>query len=113
MDASFQSRAEQLASEFAGQATTVDELNGLMRLMMKSGLERMLNTEMDVHLGRRSALATDEPPVSRLHLQPIRRIVATDIRRKRSKAIWVKWRSQRYVPAANYRKTPAARARFR
>ena len=62
MDASFQSRAEQLASEFAGQATTVDELNGLMRLMMKSGLERMLNTEMDVHLGRRSALATDEPP---------------------------------------------------
>ena len=62
MDASFQSRAEQLASEFAGQATTVDELNGLMGLMMKSGLERMLNTEMDVHLGRRSALATDEPP---------------------------------------------------
>lgn len=60
MDASFQSRAEQLASEFAGQATTVEELNGLMRLMMKSGLERMLNTEMDVHLGRRSALAIDE-----------------------------------------------------
>jgi len=62
MDASFQSRAEQLASEFAGQATTVEELNGLMRLMMKSGLERMLNTEMDVHLGRRPALATDETP---------------------------------------------------
>ena len=40
-------------TEFAGQATTVEELNGLMRLMMKSGLERMLNTEMDVHLGRR------------------------------------------------------------
>ena len=53
MDASFQSRAEQLAKEFAGQATTVEELNGLMRLMMKSGLERMLDTEMDVHLGRR------------------------------------------------------------
>ena len=62
MDASFQSRAEQLANEFASQATTVEELNGLIRLMMKSGLERMLNTEMDVHLGRRSALATDEPP---------------------------------------------------
>ena len=60
MDASFQSRAEELASEFAGQATTVEELNGLMRLMMKSGLERMLNTEMDVHLGRRPALATSE-----------------------------------------------------
>lgn len=53
MDASLQSRAEQLAEEFAGSATTIEELNGLMRLMMKSGLERMLNTEMDVHLGRR------------------------------------------------------------
>jgi len=60
MDASFQSRAEQLASEFAGQATTVEELNGLMQLMMKSGLEQMLNTEMDVHLGRKPSLATDE-----------------------------------------------------
>jgi transposase-like protein len=60
MDASFQSRAEQLANEFAGQATTVEELNGLMRLMMKSGLERMLDTEMDVHLGRRPSLANDE-----------------------------------------------------
>jgi transposase-like protein len=53
MDASLRSRAEQLASEMAGQATTVEDLNGLMRLMMKSALERMLNTEMDVHLGRR------------------------------------------------------------
>ena len=53
MDASLQARAEQLASEFAGQATTAEELNGLMRLMLKSALERMLNTEMDVHLGRR------------------------------------------------------------
>ena len=53
MDASLRSRAEQLASEMASQATTVEDLNGLMRLMMKSALERMLNTEMDVHLGRR------------------------------------------------------------
>lgn len=55
MDASLRSRAEQLASEMASQATTVEDLNGLMRLMMKSALERMLNTEMDVHLGRRAA----------------------------------------------------------
>ena len=55
MDAMLQSRAEQLATEFAGQATTVEELNELMRVMMKSGLERMLDTEMDVHLGRRPA----------------------------------------------------------
>lgn len=59
MDGSLRSRAEQLASEMASQATTVEDLNGLMRLMMKSALERMLNTEMDVHLGRRSAAACD------------------------------------------------------
>ena len=54
MDASLRSRAEELASEIAGQAKTAEDLNGLMRLMMKSALERMLDTEMDVHLGRRS-----------------------------------------------------------
>jgi len=54
MDASFRSRAEQLATEFAGQATTASDLNGLMRLMMKSALERMLNSELDVHLGRKT-----------------------------------------------------------
>lgn len=57
MDASLRQRAEQLASEFAGQARTAEDLNGLMRLMMKSALERMLNTELDVHLGRRAAPA--------------------------------------------------------
>src|SRR4030042_338738 len=40
MDVSLQSRAEQLANEFAGQATTVEELNQLMRLMMKCGVRR-------------------------------------------------------------------------
>jgi putative transposase len=59
MDASLRSRAEQLASEMAGQATTIEDLNGLMRLMMKSALERMLNTEMDVHLGRRPGPACE------------------------------------------------------
>jgi putative transposase len=55
MDERMQSRAEELAAEFAGSATTIQELNELMRLMMKSGLERMLDTEMDVHLGRRAS----------------------------------------------------------
>jgi transposase-like protein len=55
MDGSLRSRAEELALEFANSATTIDELNQLLRLMMKSGLERMLDTEMDVHLGRRPA----------------------------------------------------------
>ena len=58
MDVALQSRAEQLAQEFAAGASTIDDLNGLMRLMMKSALERMLNTEMDVHLGRRPSLVS-------------------------------------------------------
>src|SRR4051794_21275862 len=58
MDASLHARAEQLATEFAHQARTAEDLNGLMRLMMKSALERMLNTEMDVHLGRRPSAPT-------------------------------------------------------
>ena len=61
MDVSFQSRAEQLASEFASQARTAEDLNGLMRLMMKSALERMLNTELDVHLGRKRLSGDDQP----------------------------------------------------
>jgi putative transposase len=64
MDAVLQSRAEELAQEFAGQATTVEELNELMRLMMKRGLERMLDTEMDVHLGRRSVRPLAEAKAS-------------------------------------------------
>jgi transposase-like protein len=63
MDATLRSRAELLATEFANQATTVDDLNGLLRLMMKSALERMLNTELDVHLGRKALPAgMAEPP---------------------------------------------------
>lgn len=61
MDDSIRTRAEQLASEIAGQAKTAEDLNGLMRLMMKSALERMLNSEMDVHLGRKVRIPGDEP----------------------------------------------------
>ena len=53
MDAILTGKAEQLAREIASQATTLDELNGLLKLMMGSALERMLDTEMDVHLGRK------------------------------------------------------------
>jgi transposase-like protein len=63
MDALLQQRAEQLAVEFAREARTVDDLNGLMRLLMKSALERMLDTEMDVHLGRRTS-AVGPPPAA-------------------------------------------------
>lgn len=57
MDAILTAKAEQLAGEMATQARTLEDLNGLMRSMMKAALEQMLNTEMDVHLGRRSVPA--------------------------------------------------------
>ncbi|WP_238537615.1 transposase, partial [Zavarzinella formosa] len=63
MDAILKSQAEQLARDMAAQATTIDDLNALMRTMMKSALERMLNTEMDVHLGRRPTPALAAGPV--------------------------------------------------
>jgi putative transposase len=89
MDVSLRSRAEQLASEIASQAKTAEDLNGLMRLMMKSALERMLNSEMDVHLGRRglasavdaeqslavapAAIEPSAPPASPTRRSPNRR----------------------------------------
>jgi putative transposase len=68
MDGSLRTRAEQLASEMASQAKTAEDLNGLMRLMMKSALERMLNSEMDVHLGRKTLPATagDDQPLTEM-----------------------------------------------
>src|SRR5688572_432584 len=80
MDALLQSRAQELAKEFAGQATTVEELNKLLRLMMKSGLEQMLDTELDVHLGRRPSPAREKlaaigeaPPTDEKKRSPNRR----------------------------------------
>jgi transposase-like protein len=62
MEAELIKQAEMLGNEFAGQVTTLAELNGLMKTMMKSALEKMLNTEMDVHLDRRpNALPALEP----------------------------------------------------
>lgn len=51
MDADLPSRAVQLAGEISTHARTAGDVNGLMRLMMKAAWERMLNTELDVHLG--------------------------------------------------------------
>jgi putative transposase len=50
MDAILARKADELAKELATQATTLEELNGVMRSLMKTALERMLNTELDVHL---------------------------------------------------------------
>lgn len=57
MDATLKLKAEQLAGDIAQQAQTLDDLNGLLRTLMKSALERMLDTEMDVHLGRKTIAA--------------------------------------------------------
>ena len=72
MDASLRTRAEELACEIANQAETAEDLNGLMRLMMKSAMERMLDTEMDAHLGR-SPAAGDTGPTSTKKTKPNRR----------------------------------------
>jgi putative transposase len=53
MEVSLRAKAEKLAEEFAEQHTTPEDLNAFIRLMMKTAVERMLETEMDVHLGRR------------------------------------------------------------
>jgi putative transposase len=52
MDAILKTQVEKLANDIAGQASTLDDVNGLMRSLLKTTLERMLNTEMEVHLGR-------------------------------------------------------------
>jgi len=57
MDATLKLKAEQLAGEIANEAKTLDDVNDLFRTLMKSALERMLDTEMDVHLGRRANAA--------------------------------------------------------
>ncbi len=62
MDVSMLERVEQLAEEIAGEAQTQEDLNGLLRLMMKSALQRMLDTELNVHLGRRAEPGAESKP---------------------------------------------------
>ena len=57
MDAMLLKQTDDLAKAVAGEATTIEELNGVLRALMKSALERMLNTEMEAHLGSQSASA--------------------------------------------------------
>jgi putative transposase len=61
MEAKLTAQAEQLARELASQAGTVDELNSLFRGLMKSALQRMLDTEMEAHLGRKDLPALEPP----------------------------------------------------
>lgn len=56
MDAMIRTQAEQLARQMATEATSIDDLNGLMKAMMKAALERMLNSEMEHHLNHPPAI---------------------------------------------------------
>lgn len=57
MDVALKKKTEELAAELAQNSTTLEELNLVMRSLMKSTMERILNTEMDVHLGRRPSVS--------------------------------------------------------
>lgn len=67
MEAKLTAKAEQLARELACQAGTIGELNSLFRGLMKSALQRMLDTEMDVHLGNKEVPALLDPPLEGLN----------------------------------------------
>lgn len=60
MDAGLRERAEELATQMAGQIRTQQDLSAKMRMMMKSVMERVLDAELDVHLGRRKLAMDDE-----------------------------------------------------
>lgn len=60
MDAKTKEQAEKLATEFARNATSLGELNALVKTMMKSGIETMLNSEMEHHLGQEQAKPAEE-----------------------------------------------------
>ena len=65
MDANVMEQAEQLARSIAGQATTMEDLNGVMRTLMKSALEQMLGAELKVHLqeGQQAAREAAASPI--------------------------------------------------
>jgi hypothetical protein len=72
--------------EIASQSKSVADLNSLMRLMMKSAMERMLDTEMNVHLGRVCAVNVVREQVfwrSRKGALPERRATSAKLAGKR------------------------------
>jgi putative transposase len=57
MDAILTQKASELAEELATTVTTLEELDAVTRSLMKATLERILNSELEVHLGRGVAAA--------------------------------------------------------
>jgi transposase-like protein len=60
MDARILEQAEELAKSIAGQASTIEDLNGVMKTLMKSAIEQMLGSELSVHLKEEQTTAVDE-----------------------------------------------------
>lgn len=58
MDARLLQQAEELASQMAVGVRTIEDVNDVIRLMSKSIIERALDAEMDVHLGRGPGVGT-------------------------------------------------------
>ncbi len=65
MDAKTKEQAEQLAKDFARNASTIDELNVLLKTIMKSGIETMLNSELEYHLDSEQAASAADPSVQK------------------------------------------------
>ncbi len=65
MDAKILEKAEELARSIAGQATTTDDLKGVMKTLMKSALEQMLGAELKVHLQEERPGPGREAPVGK------------------------------------------------
>jgi transposase-like protein len=61
MEAKLTAQAEQMARELAASAGTIDELNALLRGLMKSALQRILDAEMDAHLHSKDPTLPFEP----------------------------------------------------
>jgi putative transposase len=57
MDAVLQERAEKLAREMADGISSQEELSAMLKVLSKTMIERILNVEMELHLGRIDAFA--------------------------------------------------------
>ena len=67
MDAVLSERARRMAEEMADGVQTAEDLSEVMRMMSKTLMEKALDAEMDVHLGRTKvseevAVAAGPPP---------------------------------------------------
>jgi hypothetical protein len=63
MEETLKLKAAPLASESATQAKPLDDVNELFRTLLKSARERMLDSERDVHLGRKASVVLPAPEV--------------------------------------------------